>query len=85
MGIASLIIGIFSILGVCLSLIPLLNLLNCAGLPLGLLGLILGIAALVSGRGSKGLAIAGVTLNGFAFLVGIVRFIISLVTTGGIV
>jgi hypothetical protein len=85
MGIASMIIGIFSVLGVCVSLIPLLNVLNCVGLPLGLLGAILGIAALVSGRGSKGIAIAGITLNGLAILVGVVRFVISLVTTGGIV
>lgn len=50
-----------------------------------LLGAILGIAALVSGRGSKGIAIAGIALNGLAILVGVVRFVISLVTTGGIV
>jgi len=85
MGIASLIIGILSLLGVCISLIPFLNVLNCVGLPLGLLGVILGIAALVSKRGSNGLAITGIVLNGLAILVGVIRFVISLLTTGGII
>ncbi len=85
MGIASLVIGILSILGVCISLIPFLNVLNCVGLPLGLLGAILGIAALISRRGSKGLAIAGITLSSLAILVGVIRFVISLITTGGII
>ena len=85
MGIASLVIGILSILGVCTSLIPFLNVLNCVGLPLGLLGAILGIAALFSKAGSKGIAIAGITLNSLAILVGAIRFVISLITTGGII
>jgi hypothetical protein len=70
MGITSLIIGILSMLGVCISLIPFLNILNCVGLPLGLIGAIFGIAALVSNRGSKGLAISGIVLNGLAILIG---------------
>jgi hypothetical protein len=85
MGITSLIIGILSSMGVCISLIPLLNFLNCIGLPLGLFGVILGVAALVSHHGSKGLAISGIVLNCLAILVGIVRFAISLITTGGLV
>ncbi|MFH2039162.1 MAG: hypothetical protein ABIJ65_06975 [Chloroflexota bacterium] len=85
MGITSLVIGILSILGVCISLIPFLNVLNCVGLPLGLLGAILGIAALISKRGSKGMAIAGITLSSLAILVGAIRFVISLLTTGGII
>jgi len=85
MGITSLVIGILSILGVCISLIPFLNVLNCVGLPLGLLGAILGIAALISKRGSKGVAIAGITLSSLAILVGAIRFVISLLTTGGII
>ena len=85
MGIASLIIGILSLLGVCISLIPFLNVLNCFGLPLGLLGLILGIAALISKRGSNGMAITGIILNSLAILVGVIRFVISLLTTGGII
>lgn len=85
MGIVSTVIGVFSILGVCISLVPLLNILNCFGLPLGILGLIFGIAALISKRGSRTWAITGLILNGSAILVGIIRFVISLVTTGGIV
>jgi hypothetical protein len=84
MGIASFIVGILSILGVCISLIPFLNVLNCVGLPLGLLGVILGIVGVVSKNESKGWAITGIVLNSLAILVGVVRFVISLVTTGGI-
>jgi len=66
-------------------LIPFLNVLNCIGLPLGLLGVIFGIAGLVSKKARKGLAITGVILNGLAILVGVIRFVISLLTTGGII
>ena len=88
MAITSLILGILSFLGVCLSLIPLLNILNCVTLPVALIGLILGTAALVRRKNQpkgKGVAIAGLTLNALALLIGIVRVAISLVTTGGIV
>ena len=85
MGISSLIIGILTSISVCISLIPLLNILNCISLPLGLIGLILGIAAIVSHHAKNGIAIAGIILNGIALLVGTTRVVISLVTTGGII
>jgi hypothetical protein len=88
MGITSLILGILSLMGVCISLIPLLNILNCITLPMALIGLILGIADVVRKKGQpkgKGAAIAGLTLNGLALLIGIIRVVISLITTGGIV
>lgn len=52
---------------------------------LSLLGAILGLSALISKRGSKGSAIVGITLNSIAILVGVVRFVISLLTTGGLI
>ena len=86
MSIASLILGILSLTGVCVSLIPLLNILNCITLPLALIGIILGIADLIKqDDGPNKLAIGGVILCGLALLVGGVRVIISLLTTGGIV
>jgi len=85
MGIASLVIGILSLISVCVSLIPLLNVLNCIGVPVGLLGAILGVAALFSERENKWVAVAGLIFNGLALIIGVVRFLISLFTTGGIV
>jgi len=86
MGIASLILGILSFTGVCVSLIPLLNILNCITLPVALIGAILGLADLLNkdDRG-KGAAIGGMILCGLALLIGGARAIISLLTTGGIV
>ena len=87
MGIASFILGLLSVTGVCITLIPLLNLLNCINLPVALVGLILGVveASRPAQEGSRGLAIVGIVLNGIALLGGLVRFAISLATTAGIV
>jgi len=85
MGIASLILGILSLTGVCISLVPLLNILNCFTLPVALIGAILGLADLLREGKSKGAAITGLVLCGLALLIGGVRAIISLLTTGGIV
>lgn len=85
MGIASLILGVLSFSGVCVSLIPLLNLLNCITLPVALIGAILGLADLLNQDGRKGAAIAGLILCGLALLIGGIRVIISLLTTGGLV
>jgi hypothetical protein len=88
MGCASLLLGIISLGGVLLGLVPLLNLLNCVILPVALVGAILGLVDLVRvkrpGEG-KGQATFGLVLNGLALLIGTVRFFISLITTGGIV
>jgi hypothetical protein len=87
-GCASLILGILGLGGVLIALIPLLNLLNCIVLPIALLGLILGLAELVSYRApgeGRGAAIFGLLLNGIALLIGMVRFLVSFLTTGGIV
>ena len=86
MGITSLILGILSFTGVCVSLIPLLNILNCITLPIALIGAILGLADLISSKDERnGAAVGGLILCGLALLVGGARAIISLLTTGGIV
>ena len=85
MGIASLILGILSLTGVCVSLIPLLNIINCITLPVALIGAILGLADLFNKDERKGAAIGGMILCILALLVGGTRVIISLITTGGIV
>lgn len=88
MGCASLLLGIFSLGGVLLGLVPLLNILNCIILPAALVGAILGLVELVRVRQpgeSKGQATFGLILNGLALLIGTVRFFISVITTGGIV
>lgn len=84
MGITSLILGILSLTGVCISLIPLLNILNCITLPMALIGTILGLADLLKKGNRKGAAVTGLILCGLALLIGGARAIISLLTTGGI-
>jgi hypothetical protein len=87
-GCASVILGILGLGGVLIALIPLLNLLNCIVLPIALLGAILGLAELVSYRApgeGRGAAITGLLLNGVALMIGMVRFLVSFLTTGGIV
>jgi hypothetical protein len=86
-GCASLILGVLSLAGVLVALIPLLNLLNCIVLPTAILGAILGLAELISYRApgeGRGAAIVGLLINSIALLIGLVRFLISFFTTGGI-
>lgn len=87
MGCASLILGFLSLIGVLVALIPFLNVLNCIAIPTALLGAILGLAELVGvrevGQG-KTSAIFGLLINGIALLIGLVRFLVSIFTTGGI-
>ena len=85
MGVISIILGIFSLSGICISLIPLLNIVNCITLPVALIGFILGLADLLNGDDRKTAAIAGMILTGLALLAGGARVVISLITTGGIV
>lgn len=87
MGCASVIIGVLSLAGVLVALIPLLNILNCIFLPTAMLGATLGLAELIGYRPpgeGRGAAIIGFLINGIALLIGLVRFLISFFTTGGI-
>jgi hypothetical protein len=88
MGCASLILGILSLSGVFVSLIPLLNVLNCVTLPMALTGAILALVELTRVRmpdEGRGAAVFGLILNGIALLIGMTRFLISVITTGGII
>jgi hypothetical protein len=75
MKVSSLIIGIFSILGMLLSLIPFLGALNWINIVLATLGLILGILGMKSTKvgQTKGTGIAGIVLCSIAIIVGIIR------------
>ena len=87
MGCASVIIGVLGLAGVLVALVPLLNVLNCIALPTVMLGAALALAELVGYRAQgegRGAAIVGLLINGIALLIGLVRFLISFFTTGGI-
>lgn len=88
MGCASLVLGVLSLSGVLISLIPLLNVLNCVTLPMALTGAVLALVDLTRppapGQG-RGAAVFGLLLNGIALLIGMTRFLISIITTGGII
>ena len=90
MAIASLVIGILSLLGTCLALLPVVQVLNyCVNLPLSMLGVILASAHLIRMRTAsedpaRGVAIAGLVLNLLALVVVVVRILISLIFGAGI-
>lgn len=87
MGIASFILGVLSLSGVCLALIPFVNLLNCLTLPAAFFGGLLGLLEVMRDRQpgeSRALAMTGLALNLTALVLGGGRFLISLFTTGGI-
>jgi hypothetical protein len=88
MGCASLILGVLSLTGVLVSLLPVMNILNCFTLPTAMVGALLALIDLIRqkrpGEG-KGAAAFGLILNGLALLIGTVRFLVSVITTGGIV
>jgi hypothetical protein len=76
MGIASFVIGILTILGALVGLIPLLGWTNWLTLSLALVGLILAIIALFVER-RKGFAIAGLVFCVLTFCIGIPRLLIG--------
>lgn len=83
MKVASLIIGILVILVMFLSLIPFLGSLNWINVSFAFLGLILGIAGILTSKKeqSKGAGITGIVLCSIAILVGIFRLVIG----GGVI
>lgn len=88
MGTTSFILGIFALGGVCVALIPLLNVLNCLALPLALFGTVFGLVDVLRADRpgqSKTLGIAGLVMNLLALGVGLTRFVISLLASGGII
>lgn len=87
MGTASFVLSLIALLGVCASLVPLLNILNCVTLPLALLSAVLGLVRITAQNRSGSdysFGVAGLVLSLVALLLGGARFLISFVTTGGI-
>lgn len=76
MGIAGLIIGIFSIIGFFIGLIPFLGWFNWFNIPFALLGLILSIVGISTGN-SRAAAITGIVLCGTAVFVGAFRLLLG--------
>ncbi len=76
MGITGLIIGIFSIIGFFIGLIPLLGWFNWFNIPFALLGLILSIVGVSTGN-SKGAGITGIVLCGIAVFIGAFRLLLG--------
>ena len=66
LAIASLVLGIISIIFLCLPVLPVLT---------AIIGLILGIINLVKGNDGKGMAIAGVILSGISLIFGVLLII----------
>lgn len=81
MGIVSLVLGIISIIGMFIGLIPFLGWMNWGVIPIAGVGLIISIVAIATAKENRGLSIAGLILCAIALPVGIVRLIIG----GGIV
>ncbi len=77
MGIAGLIIGIITIVGFFIGLIPFLGWFNWFNIPLAVLGLILSIIATGMNERSKGPAITGLILCGIAVFIGAFRLLIG--------
>jgi len=77
MGIAGLIIGIITIVGFFIGLIPFLGWFNWFNIPLAVLGLILSIIATGMNERLKGPAITGIILCGIAVFIGAFRLLIG--------
>ena len=82
MGIASFIIGILTLLGACVNLIPFMSWANCILGPIALVGAILGLAALFPKQENKAFAGIGLTLNCIALVIAVIRVIMSFLVGG---
>jgi hypothetical protein len=77
MGIASFIMGMLTILGACVNLIPGLSWANYALCPIALVGSILGLASLFPKHENKVFGGIGLALNAIAMVIAIVRILLS--------
>jgi len=82
MGIASFIIGILTVLGACINLIPGLSWANCLLGPVALTGTILGFVALFPRRENKVFAGIGLGFNIIALAIATIRIILSFLAGG---
>jgi len=76
MGIAGLIIGIISIVGFLIGMIPFLGWFNWFNIPLAGLGLLFGIIGAATSD-SKGSSIAGIVLCAIAIFIGGIRLMLG--------
>jgi hypothetical protein len=82
MGIASFVIGLLTILGACVNLIPGLSWANCILGPVALVGAILGLISIFSKRENKVFGGIGLALNVIALAVAIIRIVLSFMAGG---
>jgi hypothetical protein len=82
MGIASFVIGILTILGACVNLIPGLSGANYLLGPVALIGAILGTISLFSHRENKVFGSIGLGLSVVAMIIAIIRIILSFLAGG---
>ncbi len=78
MQIISLVIGILSMLGFLVGIIPCLGSLNWLNIPFALVGLIIGIMAMIKApQGRSAAAIIGVVLCAIAIVIGALRLMVG--------
>jgi hypothetical protein len=82
MGIASFVIGLLTILGACVNLIPGLSWANCILGPIALVGAILGLISLFRKHDNKAFGGIGLALNCIALVIAIIRIILSFAAGG---
>ncbi len=77
MGIVSLVLGIISIIGMFIGLIPFLGWMNWGVIPIAGVGIIISIVAIATAKENRGLSIAGLILCAVALIIGTIRLIIG--------
>lgn len=82
MQVASLVLGIVTIMGFLLGLIPCFGWFNWINIPVAIVGVVLGIIAMTTNESpSKGMAIIGLVLCAIAVVVGFLRLVLG----GGVI
>ena len=76
MGIAGLVIGILSLIGMAIAFIPFLGSLNWLNVPFAIIGLAVSVVSIILKR-ERSAGIAGAILCSFAIVVGTLRLIIG--------
>lgn len=82
MGIASFVIGLLTILGACVNLIPGLSWANWILGPVALVGISLGLVCLYSKHENKVFGGIGLALNAIALVIAVLRTILSFAAGG---
>jgi hypothetical protein len=82
MGIASFVIGLLTILGACVNLIPGLSWANFILSPVALVGAILGLVSLFPQHENKVFGGIGLAINIIALVIAIIRIVLSFAAGG---